>query len=154
MTGNIPEILWNKPQALRFPRVKKKYFIPVLYLFILIMYPAASPAQDLIFCEQVSKEGVPQHPSTFFYVGKNGGYLQLLVKLSHPVNTTSVVFDIWKKEKDGSKETFDNTIRMEVQPEWSWFKKEVAFQLGNFSVYVYDDRDQPLAAGEITVIYK
>jgi hypothetical protein len=122
----------------------------MLRLFLLLLIPIVTNAQEVIFCESVERSGMPVKESKEFSIGNNGGFVKILVKLKKEIGSENVVFDIYKI-KD-SVEVFNNTIRMSTQPALTWFYKEITFfKEGDYRVYVYDDSDKLLGVGEVKI---
>jgi len=123
-----------------------------LCLLSLCLTTSVSFSQQLVFCERVdSNNGSPYNPSTTFSMSRNGGYLDMLVTLQRPVNSDYVTFDLFKINED-SHEVFENTIRHQVEPDFTWFSNKTSFfKEGIYHVYVYDDKDQLLCAGKVSV---
>ena len=110
-----------------------------------------SYSQSLQFCEDVSKDGVPLNTSTVFNISSDGGYLKCLTTLPYRVGTTIVSYEIYKVDADGY-ETYDNTIKQEVDPSWTWFWKEITFyKAGSYNINVYDGDKNFLASAQIRI---
>jgi len=125
-----------------------KYFL----LIFLLCSTGIVRSQSLIFCEKVTEDGTARSPSTHFAVGKNGGFLRALVRLNKGVQSEYAVLDIYKWDEKSKSETYESTVRVNTQPEWTWFSKELVFSRpGNYNVYVYDDKDQLLCVGRIKI---
>jgi hypothetical protein len=112
-----------------------------------------SYSQQVIFCEDVDASGNPKATSDVFTIGQEGGFFKILVRLNKQVSCKKVIFDIYKIEK--GKEIFDNTLRMDIRPELTWFFKEITFfKQGDFHVYIYDERDKLLGVGKVTIKFR
>jgi hypothetical protein len=122
-------------------------------LLFLLMFPLAVNSQRVVFCEKVDNVGNPSSVSDRFTISKSGGYIKILVRGNQKLESKFVVFDIYSiKDK---KEVFESSIRMETNPVNTWFYKELTFyKEGDFIVYVYDERDQMLGAGKVTLSFK
>jgi len=127
----------------------------ILLLFILILnIPSHSFAQKLIFCERVDVNGNPENVSDTFNIGTKGGFLQLLLKSEKGIDSHNAVIDVYHIDEN-KKEIFESTIRVTVEPDFTWFKKEITFhQSGNYHVYVYDEKDKLLGVGKVTINLK
>ncbi|TAH41561.1 MAG: hypothetical protein EYC69_07965 [Bacteroidetes bacterium] len=124
----------------------------ILLLFFLYLTPTLS-AQKLSFCENVDVNGKITGASEVFTIGNSGGYFQLMVRMPGQVNSRFVLFDVYWVNPTTQKETFENSIRVPVDPTWTWFKKEVTFyKEGDYVVYVYDDQDHLISAGKVKII--
>ena len=134
--------------------MKKPYF-PVLLLFVLLSLTAFtnSDAQTLYFCEGVDDDGYAIDESSVFNIPDDGGYLYFLVRMGRDreVNCDEVLFDIYKVDSDG-KETFDNTVYLDVESEWNWFWKKITFyDRGTYKVYVYDEDWKFSTSGSVKI---
>lgn len=135
-------------------RVNPKAFLLVLF-FVFSAYAAVS-AQSLYFCEGVDDDGYAVNDASTFTVGDNGGYLYLLVRMGRgrEIDCKEVILDIYKVNSRG-KETFDNTIYVDVEPDWNWFWKQVTFyDRGTYKVYVYDEDWKFLTSSQVKINYR
>ena len=124
-----------------------------LLTIIIIFLPMICFSQQVIFCEQVDSYGNALSPSNEFKVGPKGGFFKILVKMDKEIDAKNAVFDVYMVKDN--KETFDNSLRMEVKPGLSWFYKEITFfKPGEYHVYVYDDKDQLLGVGKVNILIK
>ncbi len=128
--------------------------LKIYILFVLLCFNFSnSSAQKLTFCESVDMGGKVSGASDVFTVGTSGGYFQLLVNMPKEVSSRHVLFDVYWIEPSTQKEVFENSIRVPVDPKWTWFKKEVTFyKAGDYVVYVYNDQDQLISAGKVKII--
>ncbi len=123
----------------------------ILFIFLLIGFSAQ--AQDVIFCEKVGKDGMPINPSGYFSISKKGGFFNVLVKHKNPIASSEVTFDIYLMID--KKETFINSVKMKVNPESTWFYKEITFyKQGVYHVYVYNEKDRFLGVGKMQTTIK
>lgn len=119
----------------------------------LFLMPFISNGQQVIFCESVDKSGAPKNSSKEFTIGSKGGFIKILVKLNNQIRSKSAVIDVYNV-KDG-KEVFNNSIKMKLQPEVTWFYNEITFyNTGEYNVYVYDERDKLLGVGKVKINLK
>ena len=119
-------------------------------VFLLLLIPLKVISQEVIFCEEVNRTGVPKNPSKEFTIGSDGGLIKVLVKQKNEVGSSSIVFDVYRKIS--GKEIFDNTVRMEIQPGVTWFYKEITFfKAGAYVIYVYDEKDKLLGVSELKI---
>ena len=124
----------------------------MLVSLLFLLTATCSFSQTMIFCENVTPDGKPEHPSHIFRIGKNGGFFQFLVILDQPVNSTEVKIDIFRVDETG-KETFDATVTSKVEKDFLWFKKEVNFfKGGDYTIYAYNGEDRLLATGMVKVV--
>jgi hypothetical protein len=129
-----------------------KYYSTLL-AFILVIGIKTSTSQKLTFCENVDPAGVVTGASEVFTIGTSGGYFQLLVNMPGEIASRHVLFDVYWIDPTSEKELFENSIRVPVDPTWTWFKKEVTFyKAGDYVVYVYNDQDQLISAGKVKII--
>jgi len=111
-------------------------------------------AQTVYFCESVSDDGYPKNSSSSFTINSGGGYLDVLVDLGYTCETDHIYMDFYRIDRNG-KEVFDSTIEMDVDPDWTWFYKEVTFyDSGRYVVYVADEDGYPLANGEVKISFR
>jgi len=137
--------------------MKRLYSLSLLF-FAVISFAAFnnSSAQTLYFCEDVDDDGYAINEASVFNIPDDGGYLYFLVRLGsgREVNCDEVLFDIYKVDSRG-KETFDNTIYQDVEPEWNWFWKKITFyDRGTYKVYVYDEDWKFLTSGTVKIKYR
>ncbi|MFZ7114039.1 MAG: hypothetical protein ACO1G9_01575 [Bacteroidota bacterium] len=120
-----------------------------ILLFLFLMLAATTiRAQDVFFCEKVTKDGMPVNPSGYFIISKKGGFFNVLVKHKNPIASSEVTFDIYLMIDN--KETFINSVKMKVDPESTWFYKEITFyKQGIYKVYVYNEKDRFLGVGKM-----
>jgi hypothetical protein len=122
-------------------------------LMVLLLIPFFGLTQEVKFCEKVDKSGNAINVSEHFNISRKGGLIKMLVHCGKRVNSSEVIFDVYSL-KDG-KEKFENTIRMSVNPLDTWFYKELSFfKEGDFIVYVYDEKDQLLGTGKLTLVFR
>jgi hypothetical protein len=126
------------------------------FFSIILLISAASSfslAQELYFCEGVDEDGYPVNESSVFTISDEGGYLYALVRLPYEVDCSSVSLIVYKVNSRG-KETYDNTINIDVKRNWVWFWKQITFYNdGTYKFYVYDCDDYLLASGEVEIEY-
>ncbi len=128
------------------------------FLFFAVFFSALSfsPAQSLYFCEGVDDDGYAINEASTFTIGDNGGYLYFLVRMGRgrDIDCKEVLFDIYKVDSRG-KETFDNTVYQDVEPNWNWFWKKITFyDRGTYKVYVYDEDWKLLTSGQVKINYR
>jgi len=126
----------------------KRFFFLLIFFFIAHL----SYSQTLTFCERVdSSNGTPLSPSSSFSIKAGGGFIMALVSMPKGINTSSVTYDIFRNNEDNS-ETFESTIKQNVQPEYTWFSKQITFhKKGKYNIYVYDGKSQLLCVGRVTI---
>lgn len=130
--------------------MKKIYFL-ILFLFCFSVFSLR--AQDVIFCEKVKTDGTPVNPSNYFTISKKGGFFNVLVKHLNSIVSEEVTFDIYLMIEN--KETFINSVKMKVNPESTWFYKEITFyKSGVYRVYVYNENDKLLGVGKMQTTVK
>lgn len=106
-------------------------------------------AQTIYFAEDVDKDGYPISESRVFNISRDGGYLDILVRLPYEVNCRSVRYEIYR---NGS---YDNTITQDTERNWVWFWKQVTFyKPGTYDIDVYDCYDYRLVSGTVTIQYR
>jgi hypothetical protein len=126
----------------------KRIFLPFL-VFSLAFY--FSSAQKLSFCESVDESGNPKNSSSTFTINPNGGFVNVLVSMPKGINSELITYDIFYIDADKT-EMFESTIKQNVQPDFTWFSKEITFhKSGNYNLYVYDDKDQLLCVGRVKI---
>jgi len=124
----------------------------LLFCFFLFWTQNLS-AQKVTFCENVDPNGKVTGASEVFTIGNSGGYFQLMVRMPEQVNSRFALFDVYWVNPITQKETFENSIRVPVDPTWTWFKKEVTFYKGgDYVVYVYNDQDHLVSAGKVKIL--
>ena len=127
-------------------------FSKQLLFIVLFLSTHLAYSQKLIFCESIdSSTSTPKRASTNFAIRHDGGYLVMFVNMPKGINSTFVTYDIFRLNED-KKERFESTIKQTVQPEYTWFSKQITFRAdGQYVVYVYDDKDLLLCAGRVTI---
>ncbi len=120
-------------------------------LAILFFTGNLSFSQSVTFCESVDSSGAPKSVSSTFTIGKNGGFVNALVTLPGGINSNFVTYDVYAVNENNNEE-YESTIRQTVQPEFTWFSKEITFhKTGQYNVYVYDGKDRLLCVGRVTI---
>jgi hypothetical protein len=131
-----------------------KYYLKKYIVFLIILFtaPLLSYSQTLTFCERVdSSTGTPLSPSNFFTIKSSGGFITALVSMPKGISSSSVTYDIFRHNEDNS-ETFESTIKQNVQPEYTWFSKQITFhKKGKYNIYVYDGKSQLICVGRVTI---
>ncbi len=128
--------------------MKKILSLTILALAFIALSQSAN-AQSIYFCEDVTGDGYPITESSVFNIGRDGGYLNVLVRLPYEVACRSVRFEIYRNGE------YDNTIYMDTEKSWVWFYKQITFyKSGNFSVYVYDCFDYMLTSGSVKIQFR
>lgn len=128
--------------------MKKILSLTILALAFIVLSQSAN-AQSIYFCEDVTGDGYPITESSVFNIGRDGGYLNVLVRLPYEVACRSVRFEIYRNGE------YDNTIYMDTEKSWVWFYKQITFyKSGNFSVYVYDCFDYMLTSGSVKIQFR
>ena len=128
-------------------------FFSITALFA-VLFVGSGLTQTLYFCEGVDNDGYPKNESSSFTIDRDGSYLYLLVRLKYEVSSEHVYFDIYRVDRNG-KETFDNTIDMDTDSDWTWFWKKVTFyDSGTYNIYVVDEDDYPLCSGSVRISYR
>ena len=128
-------------------------FLSITALFA-ILFIGSGVAQTLYFCEGVDDDGYPKNDASTFTIGRNGGYLYMLVKMNYAVDAEKVYFDIYKVDSRG-RETFDNSIDMDTNTDWTWFWKKITFyDSGTYNVYVIDEYDYTLCSGTVRISFR
>ena len=128
--------------------MKKLIAIAFLALAFLALSENSS-AQSIYFCESVTSDGYARGESSVFNIGRDGGYLSVLVRLPYEVACRSIRFEIYRNGD------YDNTIYLDTEKNWVWFYKEITFyKSGNFSVYAYDCFDYLLTSGSVKIQFR
>ncbi len=121
-----------------------------LLVLLLLNLPLNLFSQEVLFCEAVDKSGNVKNASKEFTIGNDGGFIKILLKLNKAVESNNVVYDVYKVYN--GKEFYDNTIRMDIKPDLTWFFKEITFfKAGDYRVYIYDERDKLIGLGEVKI---
>lgn len=130
----------------------KKLFVPFLFMFLFVFAEAVS-AQTIYFCEGVDDDGYPITESNTFYINKSsGGYLYFLTRMPYEIGCYEISYDIYKVQ--GGKETYSTTIYQDVEPNWTWFWKQVTFyEKGTYKIYLYDEDSYLLASATLYIKY-
>lgn len=128
--------------------MKKLLAIAFLALAFLALSEKAG-AQSIYFCESVTSDGYATGESDVFNISRDGGYLNVLVRLPYEVACRSVRFEIYRNGD------YDNTIYLDTEKDWVWFYKQITFyKSGSFSVYVYDCFDYLLTSGSVRIQFR
>jgi len=117
-----------------------------------VLFSFAGKAQSLTFCKSVDKTGKSLGSSQEFTISKDGGKVTFLFQFS-PSTTpmvSEISYDMYVLDK--GKEVFNSTMQQAVNANQKWLSKEVTFyQAGTYRVYVYDEKDQLLTKGTVTI---
>lgn len=127
----------------------KKFLSITIIAIALFALSEKTNAQSIYFCEGVSNDGYPITESSVFNIGRDGGYVYVLVRLPYEVACRSVRFEI---EKDGY---YDNTVYVDTEKNWVWFWKQITFyDAGRYTFRVYDCFDYQLTSGSVRIQYR
>lgn len=127
----------------------KKLLTIAFFAVILLAISEKTNAQSIYFCEGVSNDGYPITESSVFNIGRDGGYIYVLVRLPYEIACRSVRFEIYR---DGA---YDNTIYMDTEKDWVWFYQKITFyKTGRFDIDVYDCFDYRLTSGSVKIQYR
>lgn len=126
----------------------------VFYRFIVLFalcLPCISNAQELVFCEKVAANGTPTNYSSHFAISSKGGTVQLLVKAPKILDCNNATVDVFMADEK-YHEVFENTIKVSVQPTWSWFTQSLSFyKAGTYVVYAYDEFGRLLGTARVNI---
>src|SRR3974377_1356238 len=118
----------------------KKIFAIAAIVLAIAALSGNARSQSMYFCESVDDQGYAVGESSTFNIGSNGGYLDVLVRLSYEVNCRSVRFEIYRNGE------YDNTIYLDTKSNWVWFYKQITFyKSGSYQIYCIDCYDVTLA---------
>lgn len=132
----------------------KKLLTVAIFAVTLFALSGHVRSQTLYFCEGVDNDGYPITESTVFNISSSGSYFYFLVRLPYTINCRSVRFEIYRVDRYGS-ETYDNTVYLDTERDWTWFWKKVNFyDSGRFNVYVYDCYDYLLTSGSVRTQFR
>lgn len=132
----------------------KKMITFSFLLFTLVLYSNIAKAQNIYFCENVDKDGYPITESSVFNISRDGGYLDVLVRLPYTVNCSQIRYEIYKEDSYGH-ENYNSTIYQDTQRDWVWFYKQITFyDPGRYNVYVYDCSDYMLTSGSVRIQFR
>ncbi|MFM7218175.1 MAG: hypothetical protein ACKO1U_09170 [Bacteroidota bacterium] len=116
-----------------------------------VLFTTKVAAQKVEFCEQVTQQGECIHAGSFFRVTDKGGRLQVVVHSAAPLAGDKAVLDLFFKD-DSGKEKFESTIKVDVQPDWMWFSRQLVFQRpGEYVVYAYDSKGNLIGTASLTI---
>jgi len=121
-------------------------------LFILFV-TGLTFSQKIYFCQEIDYNGRPVGAYNVFYSSSTSGYLYVLVRSSEEMSTSKVKFKFYSVDEYGY-ETYLNTLYENYDDDYTWFGKQFSFHsTGNYKVYVYDDDDELLTTGTVTIIF-
>jgi hypothetical protein len=126
--------------------VKKLFSISLLALAFFVL-SEKSNAQSIYFCESVSSDGYAVGESSVFNISRDGGYLDVLVRLPYEVACRSVRFEVYKNGN------YDNTIYLDTG-KTVWFINRSFYSSGSYSIYIYDCFDYMLTSGTVKIQYR
>lgn len=130
----------------------KRLFVLFAALFLILIAENVH-SQSITFCHDVDNFGNPVKPGTVIGIDKNGSNIKFLTRLPHRVGTNAVIYEIYKMNAEGL-EMYERTVNHEVQPDQTWFWKDVNFKKdGVFKIYVYDGDRNQLTSGRLTIQY-
>ncbi len=126
-----------------------KYFKWFSFVYVFLIFSGVlnhTYSQSIYFCEGVDDDGEPINESSVFTIPDNGGYLYALIQLPYSVDCDFVVLEIYR---NGS---YDNTISIETESDWSWFWKKITFyKAGEYTIDVYDCYDEFITTGSLEI---
>lgn len=106
----------------------------------------------VLLCEDVTENGDPVTESSVFNIGRDGGYVYILVDHTKEFKTTELIVDVFKG--DGYKD-FVETKRFTVESNWVWTKFKYTFYTpGNYKIIVYNKDEVLLNSGYVTINMK
>lgn len=127
----------------------KKILATAVLFTALFAISGISSSQTIYFCEDVDSYGYPITESSTFNIGRDGGYLYVLVRLPYEIACRSVRFEVYR---NGS---YDNTIYLDTERNWVWFYKKITFyKTGTFDIDVYDCYDYRIISGSVRIQYR
>jgi hypothetical protein len=126
----------------------KRLFTISFFALTLIILSGNVKAQSIYFCEDVDKDGYAVRESDVFNISRDGGYLDVLVRLPYTLGCRSVSYEIYRNGD------YDNTIYQDTERDWVWFYKQITFyKAGNYSIDVYDSYGTRLVTGYVKIKY-
>jgi hypothetical protein len=130
----------------------KKTLVIAIFLFAaLFVIQGITKAQNLYFCEGVSKDGQPETPSSTFSIPSSGGYFYFLVRLPYGV----VDYVLYKNDSRGNPKYYTTITQDALGTDWTWFWKKVTFtDVGDFRIDVVDCTSATLVSNYVTVKYQ
>jgi hypothetical protein len=127
----------------------KKILSAAVFAIALFALTENANSQTMYFCEGVSNDGYAITESSVFNIGRDGGYVYVLVRLPFEVACRSVRLEI---HRDGN---YDNTIYVDTEKNWTWFWKQITFySAGKYTIYAYDCFDYLLTSGSVRIQYR
>lgn len=109
-------------------------------------------SQELVFCEKVDGSGKPFNTSTAFTISKKGGAVELLISSPLAFGNRQLTIDLFLLDKQ-QHETFENTIRLKVEPSWTWSVQSMTFyKAGTYVVYAYDEYGKLLGTRQVEIL--
>lgn len=128
-----------------------KKYNTVLFFSLFLLLSLAGKSQDVVFCEKVDMMGNAINQSNHFDVSKKGGFFNVLYKQKSGVSFEEVTFDIYHIENKA--EVFMSTVKMKVDPNATWFYKEITFfKSGMYRVYLFSEKDKMLGVGKVEIV--
>lgn len=123
--------------------MKRKYFL--LLLIFLFIY-THSFSQNIIFCENVSKNGRPLGSSNTFHLSKKGGYICVLYLQADSFLTDSLHFEMYHNGK------YFHTFSSNVEREWSYFYQRIKFtKEGVYTIYIINNERKELVYDQLKI---
>lgn len=109
-------------------------------------------SQELIFCEKVDGSGKPSNTSTAFSISPKGGAVALLISSPLAFGNRQLTIDVFLLDKQ-RHETFENSIKMKVEPSWTWSVQSLTFyKPGTYVVYAYDEYGKLLGTRQVEIL--
>ncbi|MEQ8168584.1 MAG: hypothetical protein ABRQ38_06780 [Candidatus Eremiobacterota bacterium] len=127
---------------------KKLVFLILLCSFVLFLSVKVY-AQEMYFCIDVDSNWKPVKPGHTFYIGSQGNYIYILVKLPYGVGCDKVKYEIYRNGE------YDNTFTITTKSDWRTFKKKITFKKeGEYTISVYDKYGNLLAEDVVKIRYR
>ena len=131
-----------------------KYAIYILSIALFLLLSGRTTfAQTIAFAEDIKPDGQMIGQNASFTIAKGGGTIKMLVTLKGKVNSTKVVYKVYRLDAKGNK-YLDQTINDNVERQWLWFFTELFIRSpGIYLVELYSEgKKTVIASGKVKII--
>lgn len=109
-------------------------------LLVALISSVGASSQTLTVCKDQPSYEECEHPRANFYI-PYGGSIYALVTGATDFASNTVYYEVFTLDEYGN-ETYNVTIQQTVEPEWTWYWKEILlYSSGSYVIYFYDELD-------------
>lgn len=127
----------------------------ILILILVLCLTTCTFSQIVYFCEEVTSSGYCTGENNIFSTSTGSGYIFCLVKSSYLIPVSNLTYKIYEVSTYSSEKYYDTQyFTMTDRYLYNFYAKLKFYKTGTFKVYVYDNNDNYVGSGKITIKYK